>query len=82
MSKLKLSSHGIRNSLGMSQSEFARTFGIPLGTVRNWDCKSCMPYYVFRLFCIIIDYVPVEIINNINRNEELEYVFNENDDYE
>ena len=41
-----------------------------------------MPYYVFRLFCIIIDYVPVEIINNINRNEELEYVFNEYEDYE
>ena len=30
MSKLKLSSHGIRNSLGMSQSEFARAFGISL----------------------------------------------------
>lgn len=82
MSKLRLSSHGIRNLLGMSQSEFASTFGIPLGTVRNWDCKSCMPYFVFRLFCIIIDYVPIEIINNINRNEELEYVFNENEDYE
>lgn len=62
---LKLTSHGIRNSLGMSQSEFARAFGIPLVTVRNWDSKSCMPYYVFRLFCIIIDYIPVENINII-----------------
>lgn len=79
MSRIKLSSHGIRNSLGMSQSEFSRTFGIPLGTVQNWDCKSCMPYYVFRLFCIIIDYVPVENINNINRIEELKYMFNENE---
>lgn len=76
MSKIKLSSHGIRNALGMSQSQFASTFGIPLGTVRNWDSKSCMPYYVFRLFCIIIDYVPLE---NINKNDELEYVFNENE---
>ena len=65
MSKIKLSSHGIRNSLGMSQSEFARAFGIPLGTVRNWDCKYCMPYYVFRLFCIIIDYVPIKNINKL-----------------
>lgn len=82
MSKLKLSSHGIRNSLGMSQSEFARTFGIPLGTVRNWDSKSCMPYYVFRLFCIIIDYVPVENINNINRIEDLKFFVNENEYHE
>ena len=74
MSKLKLSTHGIRNTLGMSQSEFARTFGIPLGTVRNWDCKFCMPYYVFRLFCIIIDYVPLEKINKINKIEELKYI--------
>lgn len=80
MSKLRLTSHGIRNSLGMSQSEFAHTFGIPLGTVRNWDSKSCMPYYVFRLFCIIIDYIPVEKINNINRIEELKYMFNENEE--
>ena len=80
MSKLRLTSHGIRNSLGMSQSEFARTFGIPIGTVRNWDSKSCMPYYVFRLFCIIIDYIPVENINNINRIEELKYMFKENED--
>lgn len=80
MSKLRLTSHGIRNSLGMSQSEFARTFGIPLGTVRNWDRMSCMPYYVFRLFCIIIDYIPVENIDNINRIEELKYMFNENEE--
>lgn len=79
MSKLKISSHGIRNALGMSQSEFARAFGIPVGTVRNWDTKYCMPYYVFRLFCIIIDYVPVENIDNINRIEELKSMFNEND---
>ena len=80
MSKLRLTSHGIRNLLGMSQSEFARSFCIPLGTVRNWDSKSCMPYYVFRLFCIIIDYVPLENINNINRIEELNYMFNENEE--
>ena len=80
MSKLRLTSHGIRNLLGMSQSEFARSFCIPLGTVRNWDSKSCMPYYVFRLFCIIIDYVPLENINNINRIEELKYMFNENEE--
>ena len=82
MSKIKISSHGIRNALGMSQSEFARAFGIPIGTVRNWDRKNCMPYYAFRLFCIIIDYVPVENIDNINRIEELKFVFNENKDHE
>lgn len=64
MSKLRLSSHSIRSSLGMSQSEFARAFGIPLGTVRNWDSKFCMPYYVFRLFNIIICNVPVEYFKN------------------
>lgn len=82
MSKIKISSHGIRSALGMSQSEFAHAFGIPIGTVRNWDSKDCMPYYVFRLFCIIIDYVPVENIDNINRIEELKFMFNENEDHE
>lgn len=35
MSKIKISSHGIRSALGMSQSEFARAFGISIDTVRN-----------------------------------------------
>lgn len=65
MSKLRLSSNSIRSSLGMSQSEFFRAFGIPLGTVRNWDSKFCMPYYVFRLFYIIICNVPVEYFKNL-----------------
>lgn len=82
MSKIKISSHGIRSTLGMSQSEFARAFGIPIGTVRKWDSKNCMPYYVFRLFCIIIDYVRVENIDNINSIEELKFMFNENEDHE
>lgn len=82
MLKIKISSHGIRSALGMSQSEFARAFGIPISTVRNWDSKNCMPYYVYRLFCIIIDYVPVENIDNINKIEELKFMFNENEDHE
>ena len=79
MSKKRVSSHGIRSVLGMSQAEFSRTFHIPLGTVRNWDSKSCMPYYVFRLFSLLIDYVPEEYIKNMNRIEELDYMFNDNE---
>lgn len=68
--KIKVTSHGIRESLGMSQSEFATTFCIPVNTVRNWDSKSCMPYYVFRLFNLVIDYVPREYLEQMYKCEK------------
>lgn len=36
----------IRKEYGMTQEQFAEKFRIPLGTVRNWDSRNCMPYYV------------------------------------
>lgn len=68
--KIKVTSHGIRESLGMSQSEFATTFCIPVNTVRNWDSKSCMPYYVFRLFNLVIDFVPREYLEQMYKCEK------------
>lgn len=69
--KVKFTSHEIRKSLGMSQSEFATTFCIPVNTVRNWDSKSCMPYYVFRLFNLVIDYIPREYLEHMYRCEKV-----------
>lgn len=43
VSKLKktvvytVSPKAVRESLNMSQSQFASTFGIPIGTLRNWE---------------------------------------------
>lgn len=33
----------IRRRLGMSQAEFARTFHIPLATLKNWEQKRTWP---------------------------------------
>lgn len=41
--------HELRAWLGVSQSEFAERFQIPVSTVRNWDARGTMPEYVGRL---------------------------------
>ena len=33
----------VRQSLGLTQEEFARKFGLPLGTVRDWEQGAHMP---------------------------------------
>ncbi|WP_202964802.1 helix-turn-helix domain-containing protein [Inquilinus limosus] len=33
----------LRRSLGLSQSEFARRYGLPLATVRNWEQRRRVP---------------------------------------
>lgn len=41
---------GIRNSLDMSQATFARTFGIPIRTLQNWEHGvTAPPSYVVSL---------------------------------
>lgn len=46
--------HEIRQKLNMSQKEFSIEFGIPVATVRNWDARGTMPYYVYELIERII----------------------------
>ena len=40
----------LRHSVGMTQGEFSRAFGIPIGTLRNWEQGiSKPPAYVFTM---------------------------------
>lgn len=47
-----------RNSLGLTQEQFAETFGVPLGTVRNWEQRRNPLISVSRLdlFNTIVDW--------------------------
>lgn len=44
----------IRRDLGMTQQQFAERYNIPLGTVRNWDARNCMPSYLCTVFAQIV----------------------------
>ena len=39
----------IREVFGLTQKELSELTMIPLGTIRNWDSRDCMPEYMGRL---------------------------------
>lgn len=53
----RTSTHYVRKLLGgLTCEEFAKEFGIPVGTVRNWDARKTFPVYmealVLRAACV------------------------------
>jgi putative transcriptional regulator len=44
----------IRQALGMSQEQFATTFGIPLGTLRDWEQGRAEPDQAARSYLKVI----------------------------
>lgn len=66
----KTTSHKVREQLGLSQSDFALLFGISVNTVRNWDSKCCMPFYMNRIMSMIIRYVPKEYLDYMLKCEK------------
>ena len=44
----------IRASLGMSQTVFARTFGFPVSTLRDWEQGRVRPDQAARSYLIVI----------------------------
>lgn len=62
-----MNSKAIREMLNMTQEEFAQRYSIPLGTVRNWDARNCMPVYYASIFA--------EIISLKKRLSELEKLY-------
>lgn len=65
----------LRNILKMSQREFANNFGIPLGTLRNWEQKiSHPPEYVSEMILATLrrdKMINVETIKFIKLMDEL-----------
>jgi putative transcriptional regulator len=52
----------IRTRLRLSQSEFARRFGIPPGTLRDWEQHRRRPEGPARVLLVVIDQEP-EAVN-------------------
>ncbi len=48
----------IRRALGLSQSEFARSFGIPIGTLRDWEQGRAEPDQAARSYLKVITHHP------------------------
>lgn len=48
-----MNTKGIRYELNLTAQEFADKFNIPVGTVRNWDSRDCMPDYLFNMIITI-----------------------------
>lgn len=45
-----MTTHYLRELLGnITQKEMSELYNIPLGTIKNWDSRECMPDYVFSL---------------------------------
>lgn len=52
----------LRSSLGLSQSEFARGFGVPVRTVQNWEQKRRQPRGAASVLLKIIRADPEHVI--------------------
>jgi putative transcriptional regulator len=52
----------MRNKLHLSQSEFADTFGVPLGTVKNWEQGRRRPVGASLLLLQVIKLDPTPVL--------------------
>jgi putative transcriptional regulator len=48
----------IRRSLGLTQEEFAARFGLPLGTIRDWEQRRRQPDGAARVLLHVIKHEP------------------------
>jgi putative transcriptional regulator len=55
----------LRQSLGVSQREFARRYGLPVGTVRNWEQGLREPDGPARNYLVLIEDNPRQIAAKI-----------------
>jgi putative transcriptional regulator len=60
------SAQQIRKKLGMTQVEFAETFDIPLGTLRDWERLPIVPDRAAGNFLIVIERFPQEVIEALS----------------
>jgi putative transcriptional regulator len=52
---------GVRKRAKMTQVDFSRTFGIPLQTLRNWECGAREPESATRAYLNLIDQDPAAV---------------------
>lgn len=61
----------IRERLNMSQSEFSRSYGIPLATLRNWEQKRNHPDRTASAYLWAIEDLPKQISEAQTRHQML-----------
>ena len=57
----------IRKKLKVTQGEFAKRYGVPLGTVRNWEQQVCDPEKIGVLFLRLLESEPDVIVEFLKR---------------
>jgi putative transcriptional regulator len=59
----------LRNRLGLSQEAFARTYGIPLANLRQYEIGRHMPPPAVRAYLKVIDAEPEIIARAVAKGE-------------
>lgn len=57
----------IRSQVGMSQSEFATSFGISLGTLRHWERGDRQPHGPARVLLNVLAREPETVLNALRQ---------------
>jgi putative transcriptional regulator len=55
----------LRGRLGLSQGEFARGFGVSVGTLRNWEQNRRQPDGPARVLLRVIEQKPQQVLSAI-----------------
>lgn len=61
---------GIRHRLGLSQNEFVARYGIPIGTLRDWEQGRVQPDTATRALLMAIDGDPGGVARALRRPRE------------
>lgn len=68
----------LRAITGLSQSEFAKKYDIPVKTLQNWECGLSHPTtYLLKLIASTLDNKLIKIIGD-NKKENTVYYYDEN----
>lgn len=63
---ITISAKAVRASLGLSQTEFARKFGVELSTLREWEQGKREPSGAARTLLLIISRIPDAVESALN----------------
>ncbi len=61
----------VRKKLGVTQKEFAKQYGITLGTLRNWEQSVCDPDRIAILFLYLLEKEPNATVRLLKRHSLL-----------
>lgn len=57
----------VRRKTGLTQAEFARRFGFPVGTLRNWEQGIRAPQGPARALLLVIDAEPEAVLRALGK---------------